>query len=293
MINNKKYNIEGYMILLPTLIAFALVIFYPAVRAFFESFTNASIFIEEEKYVGLENYINFLRDPDFWSAFGRTLILVASAVILQYILGIIMALLLNENLKGLKWVKYIVLIPWVIPVASTVVMFDWMVQPDYGLINMILEKFGLSNLTRYWFGDKNFAFPLIILMHVWRNMPFYAITLYAGLKSIPKYLYDAAEIDGAAGWQKFFYITLPSLKYPSMIVIVLHVLWTFNNFDFIYLSTGGGPVGRTEVLSVLTYETAWTYYEFGKASALGVLMLIVMMIFTIFYINIVRSDSDE
>lgn len=293
MINNKKYNIEGYMILLPTLIAFALVIFYPAVRAFFESFTNASIFIEEEKYVGLENYINFLRDPDFWSAFGRTLILVASAVILQYILGIIMALLLNENLKGLKWVKYIVLIPWVIPVASTVVMFDWMVQPDYGLINMILEKFGLSNLTRYWFGDKNFAFPLIIMMHVWRNMPFYAITLYAGLKSIPKYLYDAAEIDGAAGWQKFFYITLPSLKYPSMIVIVLHVLWTFNNFDFIYLSTGGGPVGRTEVLSVLTYETAWIYYEFGKASALGVLMLIVMMIFTIFYINIVRSGRDE
>jgi ABC-type sugar transport system permease subunit len=293
MINNKKYNIEGYMILLPTLIVFALLIFYPAVRAFFESFTNASIFIEEEKYVGLENYINFLHDPDFWSAFGRTLILVASAVILQYILGIIMALLLNENLKGLKWVKYIVLIPWVIPVASTVVMFDWMVQPDYGLINMILEKFGLSNLTRYWFGDKNFAFPLIIMMHVWRNMPFYAITLYAGLKSIPKYLYDAAEIDGATGWQKFVYITLPSLKYPSMIVIVLHVLWTFNNFDFIYLSTGGGPVGRTEVLSVLTYETAWTYYEFGRASALGVLMLIVMMIFTIFYINIVRSDSDE
>lgn len=281
------------MILLPTLIVFALLIFYPAVRAFFESFTNASIFIEEEKYVGLENYINFLHDPDFWSAFGRTLILVASAVILQYILGIIMALLLNENLKGLKWVKYIVLIPWVIPVASTVVMFDWMVQPDYGLINMILEKFGLSNLTRYWFGDKNFAFPLIIMMHVWRNMPFYAITLYAGLKSIPKYLYDAAEIDGATGWQKFVYITLPSLKYPSMIVIVLHVLWTFNNFDFIYLSTGGGPVGRTEVLSVLTYETAWTYYEFGRASALGVLMLIVMMIFTIFYINIVRSDSDE
>jgi len=293
MINNKKYNIEGYMILLPTLIVFALLIFYPAVRAFFESFTNASIFIEEEKYVGLENYINFLHDPDFWSAFGRTLILVASAVILQYILGIIMALLLNENLKGLKWLKYIVLIPWVIPVASTVVMFDWMVQPDYGLINMILEKFGLSNLTRYWFGDKNFAFPLIIMMHVWRNMPFYAITLYAGLKSIPKYLYDAAEIDGATGWQKFVYITLPSLKYPSMIVIVLHVLWTFNNFDFIYLSTGGGPVGRTEVLSVLTYETAWTYYEFGRASALGVLMLIVMMIFTIFYINIVRSDSDE
>jgi ABC-type sugar transport system permease subunit len=224
-------------------------------------------------------------------AFRHTLTLVVLAVGLQYILGMAMALLLNEDLKGLGWVKYTIMIPWVIPVASTVVMFDWLVLPDYGLINMILRNIGLGHLTRYWFGDKNFAFPLVVIMHVWRNMPFYAITLYAGLKSIPKYFYEAADIDGASPWQKFFYITLPNLKYPSMIVIVLHVLWTFNNFDFIYLSTGGGPVGSTEVLATQIYQTAWNYYEYGHASAMGILMMLVMMVFSIFYIRLIRSDD--
>ena len=290
MINNKKNNIKGYLILLPTLLAFGLVIFYPTVRAFFESFTNASIYYEAE-FVGIENYINILNNPDFWEAFIHTLTLVVMAVGLQYVLGMAMALLLNEDLKGLGWVKYTIMIPWVIPVASTVVMFDWLVLPDYGLINMILRNIGLGHLTRYWFGDKNFAFPLVVIMHVWRNMPFYAITLYAGLKSIPKYFYEAADIDGASGWQKFFYITLPNLKYPSMIVIVLHVLWTFNNFDFIYLSTGGGPVGSTEVLATQIYQTAWNYYEYGHASAMGILMMLVMMVFSIFYIRLIRSDD--
>lgn len=290
MINNKKNNIKGYLILLPTLLAFGLVIFYPTVRAFFESFTNASIYYEAE-FIGLENYLKILKNPEFWMAFRHTLTLVVLAVGLQYILGLAMALLLNEDLKGLGWVKYTIMIPWVIPVASTVVMFDWLVLPDYGLINMILRNIGLGHLTRYWFGDKNFAFPLVVIMHVWRNMPFYAITLYAGLKSIPKYFYEAADIDGASPWQKFFYITLPNLKYPSMIVIVLHVLWTFNNFDFIYLSTGGGPVGSTEVLATQIYQTAWNYYEYGHASAMGILMMLVMMVFSIFYIRLIRSDD--
>ena len=290
MIDTKENRRRGYLILLPALLAFGLVIFYPTLRAFFQSFTNASIYYES-KFIGLENYLSILNSTDFWTAFSHTLILVIVAVGLQYILGMAMALLLNEDLKGLGWVKYTIMIPWVIPVASTVVMFDWLVLPDYGLINMILENIGLGHLTRYWFGDKNFAFPLIIIMHVWRNMPFYAITLYAGLKSIPKHFYEAAEIDGANAWQKFFYITLPNLKYPSMIVIVLHVLWTFNNFDFIYLSTGGGPVGSTEVLATQIYQTAWNYYEYGKASAMGILMMLIMMIFSIYYIRKVRSGE--
>jgi len=188
-------------------------------------------------------------------------------------------------------VRYIIMIPWVIPVVSTVVMYDWMVLPDYGLINMLLKNIGLGHLTRYWFGDPAFAFPLIVTMHVWRNMPFYAITLFAGLKSIPKGFYEAAEIDGANAWQRFFHITLPQLKYPSMIVIVLHVLWTFNNFDFIYLSTGGGPVGSTEVLATKVYETAWSYFEYGKASALGILMMALMLVFSLAYVKLVRSDQ--
>lgn len=280
----------GYLVLLPVLLTFIFIIFYPTVKAIWESFTNASIYESNPKFIGLANYRQMFSDPEFWSSLWHSFILVFIAVGLQYILGLILALLLKEELKGLRWFKFIVMIPWVIPVAATVVMFDWMVVPEYGLFNMVLEKIGLGSLTRYWFGDVNFAFQMIIMMHVWRNMPFYAMTLYAGLKAIPNYLYEAAEIDGANGWQKFKAITLPNLKYPSMIVIVLHVLWTFNNFDFVYLSTGGGPVGRTEVLATHVYQTAWNYYEYGKGSAIGIIMMLILMIFSTMYIKLVRSE---
>src|SRR6056297_3512993 len=291
MTREKKRAMTGYLVVAPVLLVFALLMFYPAVKAFFESFTNYSLFNQIPIFIGIDNYKVLITDSYFWQTFGRTLLLVFFAVGLQYLLGMILALLLNEDLKGMKWVKYIIMIPWVIPVASTVVMFDWMMLPKYGFINMLLQTVGLGHLTRYWFGDPNFAFALIVMMHVWRNMPFYTITLFAGLKSIPKGFYEAAEIDGANAWQRFFHITLPQLKYPSMIVIVLHVLWTFNNFDFIYLSTGGGPVGSTEVLATKVYETAWSYFEYGKASAMGILMMLVMMVFSIFYIRLIRSDD--
>ncbi len=291
MTREKKRAFMGYLVVLPALLLFALLMFYPSVQAFFDSFTNYSLYNQVPGFIGTDNYEVLLTDPDFWELFGRTLVLVGLAVGLQYVLGVTLALLLNENLKGMRWVRYIIMIPWVIPVVSTVVMYDWMVLPDYGLINMLLKNIGLGHLTRYWFGDPAFAFPLIVTMHVWRNMPFYAITLFAGLKSIPKGFYEAAEIDGANAWQRFFHITLPQLKYPSMIVIVLHVLWTFNNFDFIYLSTGGGPVGSTEVLATKVYETAWSYFEYGKASALGILMMALMLVFSLAYVKLVRSDQ--
>ncbi|HOO33451.1 MAG TPA: sugar ABC transporter permease [Thermotogota bacterium] len=291
MTREKKRAMTGYLVMIPVLLVFAILIFYPAVRAFFDSFTDYSLFTPIPTFIGMDNYHTVLADIEFWQLFGRTLLLVFFSVALQYILGMSLALLLNEELRGMKWVKYIIMIPWVIPVVSTVVMFDWMMLPKYGLFNMILSAIGLGDLTRYWFGDPSFAFGIIIMMHVWRNMPFYAITLLAGLKSIPKGYYEAAQIDGANTVQCFFGITLPQLKYPSMIVIVLHVLWTFNNFDMIYLSTGGGPVGSTEVLSTRVYETAWTNYEYGKASAIGILMMILMLIFSLVYIRLVRSDE--
>lgn len=281
----------GYLVILPVLLIFGLLIFYPTAQAIMKSLTNESAYNFDPEFVGLYNYVEILSDSNFWNAIKHSFVLVFFAVGLQYVLGLILALLLNEELTGMRWVKFIVMIPWVIPVAATVIMFDWMVIPKYGLLNMILSAVGLEEWTRYWFGDEFFAFPMIILMHVWRNVPFYAITLYAGLKAIPKTLYEAAEIDGANAWHRFRAITLPNLKYPSMIVIVLHVLYTFNNFDFVYLSTGGGPVGRTEVMATYVYQTAWNYYEYGKASAIGVVMMAILMVFSIVYIKLVRSEA--
>lgn len=281
----KKAQVKGYFYLLPVFLIFALIIFVPAIKAVIDSFTNLSLYNREPNFIGLQNYLEFFGEKSFWIYTLRTFWLVLLVIVLQYVSGLTLAMLLNLELPGTLWMKNFIMLPWVVPVAAMTVMFNWMSQTDFGLINMILENFGMEDTTRYWFGDKTFAFPMIVLMHVWRNMPFYAITLYAALKTIPNALYEASSIDGAGRFSQFWNITLPQIQYPSMIVITLHVLFTVNNFDIIYLSTGGGPVGKTEVLATQVYEVAWTNYEYGKASALGVLMLLFMMVFTVIYMR--------
>jgi ABC-type sugar transport system permease subunit len=140
--------------------------------------------------------------------------------------------------------------------------------------------------TAAWFGRPGVAFPLVVLMHVWRNTPFYAIALMAAMNSIPETQYEAARLDGATSLQQFRYITLPQISYVSMIMIVLHVIFTFNNFDIVYLSTGGGPLGNTEVLATYIYKQAFQQYAMGYAASIGVAMLVIMMVFTVVYANI-------
>ncbi len=297
---DSKRKISGWLMLLPVLPAFLLVIIFPAVMGIIQSFTDAGIaamaagigseFFEIVNFTGISNYIELFTDAEFWEITFRTFLLVFLAVFLQYVSGLVLALLLDEELKGFRWFKNVVMLPWVVPVASMVVIFNWMTAPNYGVVNMLLESAGMEHLTTNWFGSITFAFPIIIIMHVWRNMPFYALTLFAGLSAIPQIQYEAAEVDGASAWQKFRHITLPNLKYPSMVVIVLHVLWTFNNFDIIYLSTGGGPVGTTEVLATEVYDLAWDLNLMGQAAAMGVIMMLVMMLFSGLYMKLVGGD---
>ncbi len=296
----EKKKITGWLMLLPVIPAFLIVIIFPALMGIINSFTDADIvamtvgigaeFFDIVDFIGFSNYMDLFTDGDFWEVTLRSFALVGIAVMLQYVLGLILALLLDEGLKGFGWFKNVIMLPWVVPVASMVVIFNWMTAPNYGVVNMLLETIGLEHLTTNWFGSLAFAFPIIIIMHVWRNMPFYALTLYAGLSSIPQNQYEAAEVDGATAWQKFRHITLPNLKYPSMVVIVLHVLWTFNNFDIIYLSTGGGPVGTTEVMATEVYDMAWNLNLMGRAAALGVIMMLIMMIFSGMYLKLVGGD---
>jgi ABC-type sugar transport system permease subunit len=169
-----------------------------------------------------------------------------------------------------------------------VIIFRFMVQPEYGFVNIVLGWFGLP--TSYWFGDPSTAFPLVVIMHVWRNVPFFAIALMAAMQSIPESLYEAAEMDGAGSLQKFRYVTLPQISYVSMIMIVLHVIYTFNNFDIVFLSTGGGPLGSTEVLATYVYKQAFQSYALGYAASIGVVMLVLLLAFTVVYVKLEDTD---
>ncbi len=282
---------KGLLLLVPTLLVMAIFTVYPLFDALRMSFTNENILRDTSEYIGLENYQRLFTDDVFWLSFRHSIVLVVAVILLQFVLGLILAWAMSQDLPGMTLFKSVIMASWVIPVAATVIMFKFMAQPDIGLINIILQGLGFEDLNRYWFGDTTWAFPFIILLHIWRNVPFYGIAFLAAMQAIPESYYEAAEIDGANAWNKFRYITLPGIRSMIVVMVTIHVLWTFNNFDFVFLATGGGPVNRTDVLPVYVYRKSWNSYTVGYASSIGAIMLILLMIYFIIYLRISERET--
>jgi ABC-type sugar transport system permease subunit len=288
----------GFVLALPALALIGLVVLYPVVQGVILGFTNAGTLNPgQQSYVGLQNFRTLFSDPSFFSAPGEASALVNSveltaiAVFLELTLGMGLALLLRQKVPGIHFFRSITMASWTIPVVATVMMFNLMWLPKYGLVNIALKDIGLGQYSTYWFGDLQKAFPSIVIMHVWRNMPFFGIALFAAMQSIPAERYEAAAIDGASAVSQFRHITLPAVAYVAMIMVVIHVLWTFNNFDFVYLSTGGGPVNATMVLPVYVYLQFWHNYTAGYAAAAGVVMMLMLLVVTVPYILTVRETE--
>jgi multiple sugar transport system permease protein len=284
----------GYILLAPALIIILGLNLYPTISGVLTAFTNQSLLDPFNwAYVGLQNFQKLFVDPVFRLSLIHSLTLTGLAVVLQVLLGLILAHLLIQNVPGIQFFRSIGMIAWVLPIIASVVMFRFITLPNYGFINILLNDLGLGHLARNWFGDETYAFVLILIMHLWRNVPFYAISFMAAMQAIPSDLYEAARIDGASTWRQFYHVTLPNLRYIILVMVVLHVTFTFNNFDFVYLSTGGGPVNSTEVLPTFIYKQAWNGYELGYASAGGVVMLIVLVVLALGCRKLIGGFSEE
>ncbi|MBV8416004.1 MAG: sugar ABC transporter permease [Verrucomicrobia bacterium] len=284
----------GYAILFPALLVILGLNLYPTISGILTSFTNQSLIDPGHSlFVGLENYVKLLRDPVFQISLLHSLQLTFFAVVLQVILGLVMAHLLIQKVPGIHFFRSVAMITWVLPIIASVVMFRFMTLPSYGFVNILLKDVGLERLARNWFGDETFAFLLVLIMHLWRNVPFYAVAFMAAMQAISSDLYEAARIDGAGEWRQFWFITLPNLRYIILVMVVLHVTFTFNNFDFVFLSTGGGPVNATEVLPTYIYKQAWNGYALGYASAGGVIMLVVLVFLVLVCNKFIKGLSEQ
>lgn len=281
-----KERQKGLLLLLPTLAVMAIFTVYPLLDGLRMAFTNEHLLKGTSDFVGFANFIRLLDDDVFWISLYHSVVLTGVVVTLQFVLGLILAWAMNQDLPGMNIFKSIIMASWVIPVAATVIMFKFMAQPDIGLINIVFRVIGLEDLNRYWFGDPDVAFPFIMLLHLWRNVPFYGIAFLAAMQAVPKSFYEAAEIDGANAWNKFRYITLPGIRSMIIVMVTIHVLWTFNNFDFVFLATGGGPVNATDVLPVYVYRQSWNSYTVGYAASIGTVMLVILMIYFAIYMRI-------
>jgi multiple sugar transport system permease protein len=286
-----KERQKGLLLLLPTLIIMSLFTIYPLLDGLRMAFTNKHLLKETVQYVGLSNFVRLLSDETFWISLYHSVVLTAVVVLLQFVLGLILAWAMQQELPGMSLFKSIIMASWVIPVAATVIMFKFMAQPDIGFINVVFKFIGFEKLNKYWLGDLHAALPFIMLLHLWRNVPFYGVAFLAAMQAIPKSYYEAAEIDGASAWQRFVHITLPGIRSMIIVMVTIHVLWTFNNFDFIYLATGGGPVNATDVLPVYVYRQCWNSYTLGYGASIGTIMLIILMIYFIIYIRIYQKGE--
>jgi multiple sugar transport system permease protein len=282
---------KGILLILPALTVMGVFTFYPLLEGIRLAFTNKNLLKDGVEYVGLHNFARLLTDEIFWTSLRHSIVLTVVVVFLQFVLGLILAWAMSQKLPGMAWFKSIIMASWVIPVAATVILFKFMAQPDIGLINIVLKGLGFEDLNRYWLGDLNAALPFIMLLHLWRNVPFYGVAFLAAMQAIPRSYYEAAEMDGANAWNKFWHVTLPGIREMAIVMVTIHVLWTFNNFDFVYLATGGGPVNTTDVLPVYVYRQCWSSYTLGYGASIGTVMLLLLMVYFIAFIKISERGS--
>ncbi|MBI2486003.1 MAG: sugar ABC transporter permease [Deltaproteobacteria bacterium] len=275
-----------FFFLAPALLILAGVTLYPLFYVLWLSLHRRLIIFNISKFVGLENYGFLLRDERFWNALYNTVYFTGASVFLELTLGLGAAVLLNRAFKGKGIMRSIILIPWVIPTVVSARMWEWMYNPDYGILNYLFE----ANIN--WLGSPFWALNAAVFMDVWKTTPFVALLLMAGLQTIPVDLYQAARVDGASNWYIFKRITLPLLKPMILIVLIFRTLDAFRVFDAIYVLTGGGPANTTETLSIYAYKTLFQTLQFGYGSAIAVTVFFSVAIITIFYVKLLRRERE-
>lgn len=279
------------ILLIPAILLLLLVFGYPIVRAFWLSLFTKNLGTQlQPVFSGLDNYGRMIGDGRFWQSFLVTTIFTSASVISELLLGLIIALVLNQQFFGRGLVRTIAILPWALPTALIGLAWAWIFNDQYGVANDILLRLGLIQNGINWLGDPTLAMIAVIVADVWKTTPFISILLLAGLQSISADLYEAHSIDGASPWQSFTQITLPLLIPQILIAVLFRFAQAFGIFDLISVMTGGGPGGATEVVSLYIYSTIMRYLDFGYGAAL-VVVTFVLLIFAVAIANLLLRIS--
>jgi len=269
------------------MIALGLLLLYPIGRGIWTSFTYNVIIYPQygNPFVGLSNYAYVLSQSRTWHALWLAGLYTLVVVTGSMLVGLLTALAVRGEFPGRAVYRVGIILPWVVPPVAAALVWSWMLDYQFGVVNFLLRSARLIKEPIGWLTTKDWALTSMFLVGIWKDYPIASIMLLAGLQSIPGELYEAANIDGANAWQSLLHITLPGLKPVSGVLALLLALWSFKSFTYIYIMTGGGPSQATETAVVLVYLQAFRFFDFGVASALGVIMLLILIIFTILYMR--------
>lgn len=280
------------LLIAPSVISILLLVVYPVIYSFWISLFKYDPIVNST-FLGLGNYISALKNPIVLHSFTLTFVFALFATGGVVFIGFIISLIMNRDFLGRKLCKVLLLIPWALPEIVCVIIWGWIYNSDYGILNYFLKNLNLISSYKSWLGDLVLTMPSVIIVQVWKHIPMVTLIFMAGLDTIPKKLYDAAQIDGANAWQSFWYITLPFLKPYLAITLVIQTMWSFRSFALIYGLTGGGPINKTMVLSMLTYNEFFANLKFGYGSALAYFMLILVIPFVLFYMKLFSFGSEQ
>lgn len=276
----------GYMLVAPLLCWMLVVLIYPIFSLLALSFTNTRIIGAPSSFIAAENYVSTLQSAPFWASVGRSLTWLLGNIFLGTIVALAAALLLRQSWRLATQARVWILLPWVIPTVAVSVIWQWMLNTNYGVINIALQHLAIIDAPLNVFGSRQLAMVGVIVANTWHWFPLSAVVMFGAMHNIPAELYEAAQIDGANSWQQFRHITLPSIEKVLFALGLVGGLWTLNVFDTIYLITRGGPSDATQTLPVLIYDTAFKAQRIGQAAAMSVIAICLLAILATLYARI-------
>ena len=293
---NRELSEWGFalLILIPAIVIVFGVVISPLITTFVYSLKNMELISEHRgEFVGLANYLATLQTQEFWDALGRTTYFTVVSLTLETVLGLLIALLLNRNFKGVGLVRTIIILPWAIPGIVTGAMWKWIYHSEYGVLNAVLSGLHLISGYHAWLSEPFLAMNMVIIADVWKMTPLAVIFFLAALQLINKDSYEAAMVDGAGVFRRFFALTLPYLKPTFLVIIVMRTMEKIKAFDIFYAITRGGPANGTMVLTYEAYLKAFTNLQYSIAATIAYLIAAIIMLLTIFYVKLLQSGDES
>lgn len=282
--------LTGYIFIFPAVVGFVIFFALPAVRGLLISFTSWNL-LTAPQYVGTQNYERLINDANFWNSVRVTIKYVIFNIPAQVIVAMALAVFMDRVYQKSAWLRNIIIIPWLLPGVVVALLWMWMFDYRLGIINEILNTVGLP--SQPFLGSVDQVIPSIALINVWRYVGYTSILLYAGLKTIPQQLYDSAAIDGASGLRQFWSITLPLLRPVLAFVLITHIIGSFQIFDTIAVTTGGGPVKASQVLYWYIYEFAFVRFNMGYATTIATVLFVVLVAITFIQMRLFRANKAD
>lgn len=277
------------LFLAPALIGFVVFFVYPAVRGFYLSFTDYSI-LGKPEWIGLENYKEMWSDPLFWNAQKVTWYYVLLNIGFQTVLALCLAVLMHRLTKS-TLIRGSILLPWMIANVVVALLWFWLLDYQIGIVNQFLEAIGIGPIA--FFGSEEWAIPTIAFVNVWRHVGYTALLIFAGLQTIPASVYEAADVDGSSEWRTFWSITMPLLRPVLVLVLVVTVTGSFQVFDTVAVTTGGGPINASRVLQVYIVERAFDRSDFGYAAAMSAVLFLMLAAITVVLNKTLRAGESD